>query len=225
MNRSILGASILLLAGVAAATPATAGPNLVADGSFENGLTGWTRGGVDGGNAVTAITYGSPGSAYGEVVPANDAPTTSPDPVGGYAAYFVSDNAVNQSISQQIHLGAGTYEVGFSAYLPQNGFLNPGNATFSGVILGDSLANFTASTLAATTWQTYSGQSTITTAGDYWVNFAFNTFGGASKDVVIDQVYVVASNPPLPAPEPATIALFGTGLLCLGVARRTRFRA
>jgi hypothetical protein len=225
MNRSILGAAILLLAGIAAAAPAAAGPNLVANGSFENGLADWTRGGADGGNAVAAINYGNPPAAYGEAVPANDASTNSPDAAGNDAAYFVSDDAVNQSISQWVHLAAGVYQVGFSAYLPHNGFANPGNATFSGVILGDSLANFTASTLAETTWQSYSGRATIAAEGDYQVNFVFNSFGGASKDVVIDQVYVVAGDPPLPAPEPATIALFGTGLLCLGVARRARARS
>jgi hypothetical protein len=204
-----------------------AAANLVMNGSFESGLLDWTIGGVDlQGYPPVAITYNSatgyPTGAFGEAVPPNNAPTNSPDPVGSYAAYFVSDLANNQSLSQSVFLTPGTYQIGFSAYLPANGFANAGDATFSGEVAGVTLANFIASAGTPQTWKTFEGSTTITTAGNYPVQFVFNTNQVPSKDVVIDQVYVIPGDPPLPAPEPATVALFGTGLLGLACLRRLR---
>jgi hypothetical protein len=208
------------------AQPAAAA-NLVVNGSFESGLLGWAIGGVDlQGFPPVAITYNSatgyPTGAFGEAVPPNNAPTNSPDPVGSHAAYFVTDLANNQSLSQTVFLTPGTYQIGFSAYLPANGFANAGDATFSGEVAGVTLANFAASTGTPQTWETFMGSTTITTAGSYPVQFVFNTNLVPSKDVVIDQVYVIPGDPPLPTPEPATAALFGTSLLGLTFLRRPR---
>jgi PEP-CTERM motif len=118
-----------------------------------------------------------------------------------------------------------TQEARFSAYLPANGFANAGDATFSGEVAGVTLANFAASTGTPQTWQTFMGSTTITTAGNYPVQFIFDTGLVPSKDVVIDQVYVIPGDPPLLTPEPATVALFGTGLLGLTFLRRPRRKA
>ena len=96
MNKKI-GATLVavgLLSGSMAANAA----NLVVNGSFENGLTGWTIGGSwTDGYAPVAIYYNSatgyPTGAFGEAIPYNNAPTNSPDAVGERAAYFVSDFA------------------------------------------------------------------------------------------------------------------------------------
>ncbi len=224
MNWKIF-ATAVLLGGAATAVQASAA-NLVANGSFESGFTGWTLSGpaADGDPAVV-IPYNSsagyPGGAFGEPIPANSAPTNSPDPVGTHAAYFVSDFA-NETLSQSVYLTPGIYQIGFSAYLPQNGYNNAGDATFTGEIAGVSLANFTASSLSPTTWQTYAGSTTITTAGFYLVDFTFNTNFSPSKDVVIDQVYIIAGNPPVPTPEPASLAVLGAGLAGLGFIRQRR---
>jgi hypothetical protein len=218
------------VAAVLATSPALAATNLVTNGSFESGLAGWTIGGTDTDSPLrppAAIFYNSatayPTGAFGEAVPVNNAPTNSPDAAGDRAAYFVSDFTVNQSLTQQVFLTAGTYQIGFSAYSPQNGFDNDGEATFTGTIAGVPLANFAVSSGPATTWQTFAGATNIAVDGLYSVSFVFNTNFDPSKDVVIDQVYIIAGNPPLPAiPEPATWAMLITGFGLVGAAMRRR---
>ncbi|MFL1463384.1 PEP-CTERM sorting domain-containing protein [Roseococcus sp. DSY-14] len=212
-----------LLAGLGSASAA----NIVSNGSFESGLAGWTlSGSAGGGFPAVAIFYNSasgyPTGAFGEAVPPNNDFTNSPDPVGARAAYFVDDFSTNETLSQTVFLSPGTYQIGFSAYLPANGQANAGEATFVGSIAGVTLANFAASTLPAQTWQTYAGSTTIAAAGNYLVSFTFNTALSPSKDVVIDQVYVIAGNPPVDAPAPAALGLFGLGLLGLAAARRRK---
>lgn len=215
-----------------AAGPAAAATNLVVNGSFElgaDGLQGWTIGGSDNqGFPPVAIFYGAaqpyPNGAFGEAVPANNAPTNSPDAVGSRAAYFVSDFAVNQSLSQSVNITtAGLYQIGFSAYAPANGYANFYDATFSGVIATVELANYSVSSGPVTTWQTFASSGLNLAAGDYIVEFVFNTNGFPAKDVVIDQVYIIAGDPSVPVvPEPATWAMMIAGFGLVGAAMRRR---
>jgi hypothetical protein len=224
MRQGLLAAVAAI--GFAVATPAMAA-NLVVNGSFENGLNGWSIGGTAADNfPPVAIHYNSnagyPTGAFGEAVPQNNAPTNSPDAVGERAAYFVSDFATNQSLSQLVTLSAGTYQIGFSSYAPANGYANFHDATFQGIVASISLANYEVSEGAAATWQTFAGVANILAAGDYLVEFVFNTGGQPAKDVVIDQVYIIAGNPPVGVPAPAALGIFGLGLLGLGAMARRR---
>ena len=210
-----------MAAALLASVPATAAPNLVQNGSFENGLANWTIGGSDAqGFAPVAIFYNSasayPVGAFGEAVTPDNSVSLSPDAVGERAAYFVTDLANAQSLSQNIFLTPGRYEFGFSAYAPANGYSNAGDARFSATLLGSTIANYLVSSGPVTTWQAFNGQTTIQTAGIYAVNFQFDTNLDPSKDVVIDRVYVAA------VPEPASWAMLLTGFGLVGASMRRR---
>jgi hypothetical protein len=222
------------LAALLVAAPAAAATNLVVNGSFENGLAGWTIGGIDTDTPPrppVAIFYNQaqpyPVGAFGEAVPPDTAAgSLSPDVVGDRALYFVSDFTVDQSVSQSVWLTPGNYQIGFSAYAPQNGFNNAGDALFFATIAGVTLANYAVSTGPAVTWQHFGGNATILAAGFYEVSFVFNTNRRPSKDIVIDRVYILRGGdggPEIPVvPEPATWALMilGFGLVGAGLRRR-----
>lgn len=223
--RVMLG--VALLASVVAVAPASAA-NLLTNGSFESfgapgDFTGWTYAGD--GLAPSAITYGSatgyPTGAYGEAVPADDSGSASPDAVGDHAAYFVSD-AATQTLSQTLSLGVGVYTIGFSAYVPLNGYGNAFDASFTGDVAGTSLANFTVDGSAPGQWQTFSGVANILTAGDYTTTFTFHSGAFPAGDVVIDRVYVVAGDVTGAVPEPASWAMMLAGFGMIGGALRSR---
>jgi hypothetical protein len=216
-------------AAVFSGTPASAATNLIVNGSFENGLSGWTPINNALHNPIAVITYNSatpyPTGAFGEAIPVDGSVSASPDTAGHYAAYFVDDFAVNQGLTQSTFLAAGNYEVGFSAYLPLNGFRNRNDATFTGSVLGLTIASFTASAGTAQNWVNYNGVVAVNHAGFYNTSFLFNSFGHPAKDVVIDRVYAVLTSRPTTVPEPESWALMISGLAMIGIAVRRRNRS
>ncbi len=212
--RSFLYGTVFSI-GVVAASTGIASANLLIDGGFESSgfSPAWTyTGTVSDGNPAVVIPYNSnssyPGGAYGEPIPANPGGFGS---AGNFAAYFVSDLAT-ETLSQTVHLLPGVYSVGFSAYLPQNGFNNFFDASFSGAVLGTTLLTGNVSNGTPLTWANYVSLVNILAEGDYTATFTYHTDGRPAKDVVIDQVFVVAGA----VPEPSTWAMMILGFLGVG---------
>lgn len=224
-QKFLAGAAVLLM------STAAAHANLVTNGSFETGdLTGWTTTGGGTYPVAVIVTDGSTGSAFGEAVPSDPIVLGSDDAGGNYGVYFVDDIA-HQTLSQTIHLTAGTYEIGFDAYAPQNGFNNTNDAQFEATIAGIQLANYSVHDQnQPTVWLHYSGLANVLADGDYIVNFDFSPEGNPASDVVVDRVYVLASDqgggtPVGDVPEPMTLSLFGAGLVGAAMARRRKAKA
>jgi hypothetical protein len=223
MLRKILVVAVasLMLGGVAIAAPI----NLLTNGSFESGLTGWSTSGTQLSFPPAAVvTNGTTPCCFGEAVPADTVVGGSPDAAGTHGVYFVDDLA-NQVLSQSIFLSAGSYEIGFDAYAPFNGFSNAGDALFNGTIAGVELANYSVHAQNNPgTWVHFSGIANVLAAGSYSVAFTYKTFGGASADVVIDRAYIAESTEgggtPIGIPEPLSVALFGFGLVAMRAVRR-----
>jgi|GEM_PF-1124638 len=251
--RSLFYRSALLGAAFAAqfaiAGAASAAGNLIQNGSFEvsgtglfwgvGGVAGWQMSGTAGdGYFPVDIQYNQNGSypngAQGESVPIDSAPSLSPDGAGNYGVYFVSDRATNLAISQSVFLAAGSYDVGFDSYFTHNGYAQPGDANLTATIARTQVANIDLNSITPGVWTTHAGKALIATAGFYSVNFVFNTPDAPlnSKDVVIDQAYILAdaSGGGIPinaVPEPSTWAIMLLGFGFTGAAarlRKTKFR-
>jgi hypothetical protein len=239
MTKSLLIASAVL-AIAAAASPAAAVTNLIKNGSFEaagttgtGAYTGWTKTRIPSNAPASVIVYNSPAqyptSAFGErVSPDNLLTSASPDAVGSYAAYFVGDFSVNESISQLTYLTPGNYRVGFSYYLPRNGLRNIGNSSFAATIVGVPVAQTAITgTSQAQTWLYATGVGRIVQSGYYNTAFVFNSNRAPSKDIVIDRVFALRTTdaatvdiPPVPEPSTWVMLIMGFGLV--GVAARRR---
>lgn len=220
--------SAVVAAGLLAAGSASAGTNLIINGSFETGnFSGWTYSGSGAdvpAHKAVIIPYGSgsgyPGGAFGEPIPADDTLSGSPDPVGTHAAYFVAD-ASDETLTQSVHLLPGLYTIGFSVYVPLNGFKNKGDATFTGTIAGVTLANFNAHAVAAKDWVHYAGVANIAAEGDYVSTFTYHSGAAPAADFVVDRAYIVAGDV-TGVPEPATWALMILGFGSAGAMMRRR---
>jgi len=220
-----------LALGLAFAGTANAATNLILNGSFEAGaigvgpagFVGWTYTAIIPGNALPQIIgLGAanpyPTGAFGEGIPVDLGPSDSPDAVGVKAAYFVGDAAL-ETLEQSTFLNGGRYKMGFSAYIPFNGFNNRFNASFIGNVGGVNLATFNVDGSIPGQWVHYSDE-VVLAAGNYTTKFTFESGAFPAGDVVIDRAYLIA------VPEPTTWALMIGGFGGAGaMLRRNRRRA
>ena len=213
------------------ASPASAADNLLNNGSFENGFTGWTvnLGPPPQGTAPVVITYNQasdyPTGAFGEAVGTNNVASASPDAVGSRLAYFSSDTANPHTLSQLVNLVAGVrYNIGFDYYAPANGINNPFDASLgflvNGVPVGATLMAGSPSGTPAQTWLNFSTSFVAQSTGAQNIAFQFNGGGVTAADFGIDRVYLTAA-----VPEPGTWALMLLGFGAVGASMRRARRA
>jgi len=233
MKRFVV-AAVAAAAGLALAGSASASTNLIVNGSFEDGtpanpFVGWTHTGGDAnGFPAVIITYNNtlpyPQGAFNELIPP-DTVSSSPDPVGTHAAYFVGDFS-NETLSETLTLAPGTYTLGFDAYAPANGLHNSdvnvnGDGDFIATVGGVQLLDAKISTLTAQTWTPFRDTIVVPAGGQNGdTTFTFSTNFFPSNDVVIDGVFLVPGG----VPEPASWALMILGFGGAGAALRQRRR-
>ena len=206
--------SFLLAGAIAAASISSASAEVVTNGGFENGFTGWQvvswqdAGADDLPNLPVVIQYGQssnfPTGAYGEVIPAA--------PNGGNAgAYFTTDYSIH-SILQSLSLNIGQqYTFSFDVYSPTNGRANPFDATLFGFADISVLTVPSAKTLASG-WNHFS--TSFTAIGGLNLQFDFygqgDGAGDYAADFVLDNVSIAA------VPEPSTWAMMILGFAGVG---------
>lgn len=220
MNRTLF--AVGTAAAIAMAGPAFSA-ELITNGSFETGnFSGWSLSNVGGGTAPVVIPYNSnagwPGGAFGEPIPVDNA---SPGDAGNFVAYFSSDTAHPDTLSQTVNVIAGqTYNLSFDYYVPQNGYNNPYDATLSFLIDGNPAgATLQAGSVIgtpATTWFNFATTYKALTNGPVTLAFQFNGLGVTAADFAVDKVSMQA------VPEPGTWAMMILGLGIVGASFRRR---
>ncbi len=217
----------LAAAALAITAPAAAATNLVTNGSFESGFAGWSLSNLGGGTAPVVIAYGTsagyPTGAFGEAIGPNSVASISPDAVGRKLAYFSSDTANPDTLSQTIALVAGkTYNLGFDYYAPANGIRNPNDATLrfriNGTQVGSTLTAGSVSGTPGQTWFNFNTTFVAAASGPATLALDFRGLGVTAADFGVDRVYATAA-----VPETSTWAMMIVGFGAVGsVVRRRR---
>jgi hypothetical protein len=156
-------------------------PNLLENGSFETGFfTGFQRHNVPpqnpcqiGNNA--AFTAGEPTGGL------------SSDPVGTHYLACVA-NPSNESLTQNVFLETGTYDVGFSAF-PYS-YQEPDDEEFIASVGSTEVVKIKSANSSANHWHLKNGTISISTAGYYVVRFRYKVVGSLGRDMAVDRLYI-----------------------------------
>jgi len=230
----------LLAAILALASPAGAAPLLV-NGSFESGFAGWTRMDQTGSEGTFALQSGTVSPVNGVVVPA---------PTNGLSAAMTDAEGPGTHVLYQdfvVPVGTLSGTLSFDVFVGNRAgaFSTPASLDFStpalnqqarvDILRGSSNAfSVAAADVLATVFQTIVGSPLVTGYNTVSVNLSALLAANAGQTVRlrfaevdnvnifqfgVDRVSLEGSNT---VPEPATLTLFGLGLL--GVVHR-RLRA
>jgi hypothetical protein len=206
-----------------AASIGVARADIVTNGGFEDGFTGWSVtafNNQDTNNLPQIIQYGQssgfPTGAYGESIPA---------PVGGgqFGVYFSTDFALH-SVAQNITLITGQqYVLSFDLYAPANGRANPFDAALNAFADNvDPLVHIDSVKDLANGWNHFSAVFTATNGLNLEFDFAGagDNPGDYAADLVLDNVAVTG------VPEVSTWLMLILGFIGVGglsqLSRRDR---
>jgi hypothetical protein len=204
--------------------------SLMLNGNFTSALQSWSTSGTGTtpGQGITVITLGGTNSTgYGDNVQDDGSIST--------AAFFVDDNA-NESLTQSVTLAANTtYALTFDLYATQSGSVNQFNFELTDSV-GDptAIASSTfgngsqagATAVPVGSWTPETLTFTSAAAGSYVLDFDFTSGATPAKDVLLTDVALNSLTPTTVSavPEPASIALLGTGLLAAAGTLRRRMK-
>ncbi len=188
----------------ATATPAMAAVNLLADGNFSNGLTGWTNTGT---SVITTTAAGNPKTD-------NYTPSLSPDPVTvsgtAHADSFVFTGATESITQTPTTWQTGVvYEVGYDVDLYAGG---GGTDQFALIVNGTTVSTVAVNTatLGTNSWTEVAVAVKATGTSE---SVALQLTGNTNASVAVDRAFVV------PEPSSAMLLLGGAAGL-LGLRRR-----
>jgi hypothetical protein len=224
MKLSLRALSLTSCVAVLLVAAGTANADIVTNGTFSSGLSGWTTAGsgTTPGIGITVINFSNtvPATQFGDIIPNAPGGTT-------HGVYFVDDNTTNEVLSQNVTLAANTtYSLTFDLWATNSGAGNAGNFLLKdavGTIASSSFGNAAqagSSTVPVGAWTLETLQFTTGAATSYALDFDWNAGGTPSKDVVLTNVAINSA-----VPEPSSIVLLGSGLLAAAGVIRRRFAA
>ena len=217
------GLYLILAAAAVVAAPASAA-ELVTNGNFSQGNTGFASDYVDRTNGPAGIVNGS----YAIGTSAATVPNASGD-WGGFGDHttgtgnmLIADGALGRAWYQTVSLVAGTvYDWSFWAHTVQGNSGTPAQLSFrvDGLNIGGTL---TTPASAASNWLQLSGVFTAVADGNVVLSIYNAEGGGPFNDFALDDISFASRAVTGGVPEPTTWALMMVGFGAIGFAMRRR---